>query len=115
MIRSIELLPAALEDLLKKVIVNVKGIVEKVSIDPKEVAIDVAIGQLNASRGIIDKALAVYAQMGTDTVFGRSDVASITYDSVTAAGNLINKLKGVGLLEAVSGFGKGKYRFVNPQ
>lgn len=85
--------------------------VEKVSIDPKKVAIgvaiDVAIGQLNASKGTIDKALAVYAQMGTDTVFGRSDVATIKHDSVTAAGNLINKLKTAGLLEAVSGYEKG--------
>ena len=59
--------------------------------------------------------MAVYAQMGTDTVFGRSDVAAITHDSVTAAGNLINKLKDAGLLEAVSGYGKGKYKIVNPQ
>ena len=88
---------------------------EKVLVDPEkvaiEVAIEVAIGQLNASKGTIYKALAVYAQMGTDTVFGRSDVASITHDSVTAAGNLINKLKDAGLLETVSGFGKGKYKF----
>ncbi len=93
--------------------------VEKVAIDPEKVAvgvaIDVAIGQLNASQGTIDKALAVYAQMGSDKAFGRSDVASITHESATAAGNLINKLKDAGLIEAVSGFGKGKYRFINPQ
>lgn len=50
--------------------------------------------------------------MGTGTAFGRSDVAAITHDSVTAAGNLINKLKDAGLLEAVSGYGKGKYNHV---
>ena len=93
--------------------------VEKVPVGPEKVAIgvtiDVAIGQLNASKGTIDKALAVYAQMGTDTAFGGSDVAAITHDSVTAAGNLINKLKDAGLLEAVSGFGKGKYKFIEPR
>lgn len=93
--------------------------VGKVAIDSDKVAIgvaiEVAIGQLNASKSTIDKALAVYAQMGSDTVFGRSDVATITHDSVTSAGKLINKLKDAGLLESVSGFGKGKYRFINPQ
>jgi ATP-dependent DNA helicase RecG len=93
--------------------------VEKIAIDPEKVAIgvaiDVAIEQLNASQGTIGKALAVYAQMGSDKAFGRSDVASITHESATAAGNLINKLKNAGLIEAVSGFGKGKYRFISPQ
>ena len=31
--------------------------------------------------------------MGVDGIFGRSDIAAITNDSVTAAGNLITKLK----------------------
>ena len=53
--------------------------------------------------------------MGTDSVFGRSDIAAITNDSVTAAGNLITKLKKAGLLEAVSGYGKGKYKFIEPK
>ena len=93
--------------------------VEQVAVDPEKiaigVAIDVAIRQLNASQGTIDKVLAVYAQMGSDRIFGRTDIASITKDSVTSAGNLINKLKGAGLLESVSGFGKGKYRFIRPK
>lgn len=45
-------------------------------------------------------------------MFGRSDISAITKDSVTAAGNLINKLKKAGLIEVVRGQGKGKYRFV---
>ena len=89
--------------------------IEKTAIDQEKVAIgvaiDVAIRQLNASRIVIDKALAVYAQMGTDRIFGRTDVAAITHDSVTSAGNLINKLKDADMLETVRGFGKGKYKF----
>lgn len=77
-----------------------------------EVAIDVAIDGLTASKNTIEKAKAVYAQMGVERVFGRSDISAITKDSVTAAGNLINKLKKAGLIEAVSGQGKGKYRFI---
>ncbi len=53
--------------------------------------------------------------MGVDGVFGRSDIAAITKDSVTATGNLITKLKNVDLIEPVSGFGKGKYKFTAPK
>ena len=42
--------------------------------------------------------------MGVDGVFGRFDIAAITKDSVTAAGNLIAKLKNADLIEPVIGF-----------
>ena len=58
---------------------------------------------------------AVFANVGVDGVFGRSDIATITKDSVTAAGNLITKLKNADLIEPVSGSGKGKYKFVAPK
>ena len=63
----------------------------KVTIEDENVAIEVAIDQLNASQSTIAKAKAVFANMGADGVFGRSDIAAITKDSVTAAGNLITK------------------------
>ncbi len=85
---------------------------ENIAIAPDHVAIEVAIGKLNTSKATIDKAKAVFANMGTDGIFGRSDVAAITNDSVTAAGNLITKLKNAELIEPVSGFGKGKYKFI---
>ena len=78
-------------------------------------AIEVAIDRLNASQATIAKAKAVFANMGVDGIFGRSDIAAITNDSVTAAGNLITKLKNADLIEPVSGFGKGKYKFVSPK
>jgi phosphoglycerate/bisphosphoglycerate mutase len=40
---------------------------------------------------------------------------TIAKDSVTAAGNLITKLKNADLIEPVSGFGKGKYKFIAPK
>ena len=83
----------------------------KVTIEDENVAID----RLNASQGTIAKAKAVFANMGADGVFGRSDIAAITKDSVTAAGNLITKLKNADLIEPVSGSGKGKYKFVAPK
>ena len=87
----------------------------KVTIEDENVAIEVAIDRLNASQGTIAKAKAVFANMGVDGVFGRSDIAAITKDSVTAAGNLITKLKNADLIEPVSGFGKGKYKFIAPK
>lgn len=88
---------------------------EYVAIAPDHVAIEIAIAGLNASQATIEKAKEVFANMGIDGIFGRSDIAAITNDSVTAAGNLITKLKNAGLIEAVSGYGKGKYRFIEPQ
>lgn len=96
-------------------VVNSKKIAigqEKVAIIPVNVAIEVAIEELIASKSTIEKAKMVFAKMGIDGVFGRSDIAAITNASVTAAGNLITKLKNAGLIEVVSGFGKGKYRFI---
>ena len=85
-----------------------------VAIAPDYVAIEVAIGKLNVNQATIEKIRAVYESIGIDGVFGRSDIATITNDSVTAAGNLIAKLKKAGLIEAVRGYGKGKYQFVKP-
>ena len=49
-----------------------------------EVAIEVAIDRLNASQSTIAKAKAVFANMGVDGVFGRSDIAAITKDKDNA-------------------------------
>lgn len=88
---------------------------ENVAIEPDHVAIEIAIEKLNASQSTIQKAQAIFKKMGTDGIFGRSDIAAITNDSVTAAGNLIAKLKKAGLIRAVSGYGKGKYKFSEPK
>jgi ATP-dependent DNA helicase RecG len=88
---------------------------ENVAIAPGHLAIEVAINKLNASQATIAKAKAVFANMDIDGVFGRSDIAVITDNSVTAAGNLITKLKNADLIEPVSGFGKGKYKFIYPK
>lgn len=90
--------------------VNVAIEAESVTITTDYVAID----GLNASQTTIKKAKEVYKNMGTDGIFGRSDISSITGDSVTAAGNLISKLKSASLIVPVKGYGKGKYRFIEP-
>ncbi len=88
---------------------------ENIAVTTSHVAIEVAIDGLNASQTTIKKAKAIYKSMGIDGIFGRSDISSITGDSVTAAGNLISKLKTANLIIPVKGYGKGKYRFIEPQ
>ena len=84
---------------------------EKVAIAPDHLAIEVAIDKLNASQATIAKSKAIFPNMGIDGVFGRSDTAAITNDSVTVAGNLITKLKNADLIEPVSGFRKSSLIF----
>ena len=86
--------------------------IEKVTIEEEKVAIELAIEALDANQNTIRKVKMLFTYMDTEGVFGRSDIAAITGDSVTAAGKLVTKLKKAGMIEAVSGYGKGKYRFV---
>lgn len=88
---------------------------ENIAVTTDHIAIEAAIDGLNASQATIKKVKAVYKSMGIDGIFGRSDISSITGDSVTAAGNLISKLKTANLIVPVKGYGKGKYRFIEPQ
>ncbi len=99
--------------------------IEKVLIDPKKVLIDgekvlfthdnlsiqEAIDGLDFSKTTKAKAKLLFAQMEFNGIFGRNDIMNIAGISITAAGNLIIKLKKANLIEAVSGHGKGKYKF----
>ena len=68
----------------------------KVTIEDENIAID----RLNASQGTIAKAKAVFANMGVDGAFGRSDIVAITKDSV----NALLWLLSVELCAAASGY-----------
>ena len=57
---------------------------KRIPIEGENVAIEVAIDRLNASQSTIAKAKAVFANMGVDGVFGRSDIAAITKDKDNA-------------------------------
>lgn len=76
-----------------------------------QVAIDVAIDKLKVTDSTKAKIRLVFSHIGYDVAFGRKEVAEIIGISQTAAGNLINKLKVSGMVEPVSGLGKGKYKF----
>lgn len=84
-------------------------------IAPENLLIDGAIENLNANKNTKGNAKKLFAHMNFDGVFGRNDIMEITSVSITAAGNLLNKLKEAELIEPVTGQGKGKYKFVMPK
>ena len=77
----------------------------------EKVAIDVAIDKLHVTAPTKEKIRLIFSQIGPDGTFGRKEITGILGISQTSAGNLINKLKKAGIVEAVSGLGKGKYKF----
>ena len=72
---------------------------------------DVAIDKLHVTAPTKEKIRLIFSQIGPDGTFGRKEFTGILGISQTSAGNLINKLKKAGIVEAVSGLGKGKYKF----
>lgn len=88
---------------------------EKVLMTSENLSIQNAIDGLNANKNTKEKAEILFAQMEFDGIFGRNDIMEILSISITAAGNLLNNLKNAGLIEAVSGYGKGKYKFIEPR
>ena len=88
---------------------------ENMLIEAQKLSIQKAINSLDAKKNIKANAMRLFNQMGIDGIFGRSDIMEVVGISITAAGNLITKLKDSGLIQAVSGYGKGKYKFTAPQ
>ena len=84
---------------------------ENVSFESTNALIMTAIDGLKVNQPTKDKIQAIFQKFGF-AVFGRKDVMEITGVAQTASGNLINKMKAAGLVEPVSGMGKGKYRFI---
>ena len=88
---------------------------QKLAVEGKKVAIDrlkEKIYSLSGNNKTKENVEKVLLEISIDDVFGRTEIANILGVSDTAAGNLINKMKEVGLIEAVEGYGKGKYKFV---
>ena len=70
------------------------------------------IDRLEARRSTKENEKKLFACMNFDGVFGRKKIMEITGVSITAAGNLLNFLKKAGVIQAVGGYGKGKYKFI---
>ena len=88
---------------------------ENMLIEAQKLSIQKAINSLDAKKNTKANAMRLFNQMDIDGIFGRSDIMDVVGISITAAGNLIAKLKDAGLIQAVSGHGKGKYQFTASQ
>ena len=53
----------------------------------------------------------LHEQFGNNIIFSRADIMRITGITSSLAGDLIKKMQSANLIEFVSGYGKGKYRF----
>lgn len=69
---------------------------------------------LKAKKATKEAMVTLYRQFGFDTAFARADIMRLTGVTSSPAGALIDKLKAAGLVEPVTGQGKGKYQFVMP-
>ena len=69
------------------------------------------ISAIKANKPTKNRIVDLFDRFGFEQVFSRSDIISLTGIGSTAASDLISKMKSFGLTEAVSGQGKGKYRF----
>ena len=69
------------------------------------------VSKLQFSTVTKKKIMLLYNQFGSNIIFSRSDIMRLTGITSTPAGDLIKKMQNANLIELVSGYGKGKYRF----
>ena len=94
---------------------------EKVDIETKKVDIEtekvdigtkkVDIGSLKFSKRTVHYIEILFDEYGYNRVFGRSDVMDLVGLKRSAVSKLISKLLETGIIEPVTGHGKGKYKF----
>ena len=96
----------------KKVDIETKKVdieAEKVDIETKKVD----IGSLKFSKRTVHHIEILFDEYGYNRVFGRSDMMELVGLKSSAVSNLISKLLEAGIIEPVTGQGKGKYKFKN--
>lgn len=89
---------------------------EKEDIETKKVDIEtekVDIGSLKFSKRTVHHIEIIFDEYGFNQRFGRSDVMGLIGLKSSAVSNLISKLLEAGIIEPVTGHGKGKYKFKN--
>lgn len=83
--------------------------IKKVDIETKKVD----IGAVDFSKRTMQHIEILFDEYGYNRVFGRSDMMVLVGLKSSAVSNLISKLLEVGIIEPVTGHGKGKYKFKN--
>ena len=83
---------------------------EKQYIDDKKQYIEKLI-DAGLTKKTAENAMKLFAEFGVRSFFSRADTINILRITATPASTLLKKLYEKGVTEAVSGLGKGKYRF----
>jgi ATP-dependent DNA helicase RecG len=84
----------------------------KAGVCSEKQAFEQKVSNLNLTQVTRDKILLLFENFGFEQIFSRADISVILGITVSPAGALISKMKLAELIEAVSGYGKGKYRFI---
>ena len=87
----------------------------KVAFEAKKAAFERSIFKIKINTPTKDKVLALFDCFEYERAFSRSDLIQMFGMAPSSAGKVISRLKELGLIKAVSGLGKGKYKFVNQQ
>lgn len=81
----------------------------------KNQLIEQRINELNVTQTTKAHILTLFKVVGCERVFGRTDMSQILGITVSPAGEIIRKLKTEELITPVSGYGKGKWKFIAPK
>lgn len=84
---------------------------EKVAFEDEKVAFKHTLSGIKISAPTKEKAIALFEQFEYKQAFGRADIIEMFGIAPSSAGKFLNKLKTVGLINAVVGQGNGKYKF----
>ncbi len=84
----------------------------KATFDDAKATFETSVLDMKAKNPTKHKILEIYEKTGFLHPFSRSDIMKITGVSSYSAGVLIKKMTEANLIEAVTGFGKGKYQFI---
>ena len=94
---------------------HISGVLEKQDIEPEKQDIQAQKQDIGKPDGVKLKTKAhiekLSAAFGHDAVFGRTDVMRLPGLTASPASELLRKMLHLGLTEAVTGKGKGKYVF----
>lgn len=88
---------------------------EKVAFEIKKVAFERYLFEIKVNTPTKEKALALFKRFEYEQAFSRADIIQMFNMAPSSAGKMINRLKETGLIEMVTGRGKGKYKFKEPQ
>ena len=84
---------------------------EKTDFSKQKQLFERKVNELQVSTITKKKIMQLHEQFGNNIIFSRADIMRITGITSSPAGDLIKKMQSANLIEFVSGYGKGKYRF----